>query len=518
MPASSEKRKFLKAEGVAQQGKIAALSCSHRKGVMSEISLDSIDDSTLAFCWLSLHPRDRAKILENAPKTLWVLGAGASHHYGLNRFGVKVPLSNGFFAAFNDLPTSQGFEAHVGPLISFLEHYRGVSPLEVNKWNENIEDFMTSVEAELAQLRERLTAGRLQGEDIKKKFSLAMVFANMNFIFANVLNEATNGPSRSLYRELLQLCGPNDAFVTFNWDTLLDRALADTGGWSPNDGYGIKFASILDGTWKSEIDNGPTFQTGWRLLKLHGSTNWLVPYMAVNFDTLDYASLVPDSSAVFLFWQATMPYLTHHGRWRGGYFPTGYCYYPPNIPGNQFTKKQIAAPEGHVIASFTYKTFSPFSEPSDSGVPSSPLLITPVRQKKYDTYSATLGGLWDQTVKHLETVDRLVVVGYSFPVTDARPLDLFRAALKATSGKIELEIVAPGVKDIVARIGEDAISHAKNFRTHDMTFEDYINILASEMPQMMKTAAEENEEVRKWVKMMYVMREASLHRAQQEGG
>ena len=239
---------------------------------------------------------------------------------------------------------------------------------------------------------------------------------------------------------------------------------------------------------------------------------------ATTMAELDYASLVPDSSAVFLFWQATMPYLTHHGRWRGGYFPTGYCYYPPNIPGNQFTKKQIAAPEGHVIASFTYKTFSPFSEPSDSGVPSSPLLITPVRQKKYDTYSATLGGLWDQTVKHLETVDRLVVVGYSFPVTDARPLDLFRAALKATSGKIELEIVAPGVKDIVARIGEDAISHAKNFRTHDMTFEDYINILASEMPQMMKTAAEENEEVRKWVKMMYVMREASLHRAQQEGG
>ena len=45
-----------------------------------------------------------------------------------------------------------------------------------------------------------------------------------------------------------------------------------------------------------------------------------------------------------------------------------------------------------------------------------------------------------------------------------------------------------------------------------------VSILASEMPQMMKTAAEENEEVRKWVKMMYVMREASLHRAQQEGG
>jgi hypothetical protein len=249
----------------------------------------------------------------------------------------------------------------------------------------------------------------------------------MNFIFANVLNEAVNGPSSYLYRELLELCGPNDAFVTFNWDTLLDRALADSGGWSPNDGYGVTFASILDGTWKTAVENGPTFSTGWKLLKLHGSTNWLVPYMAVNFKTLEYASLVPDlvpdSSAVFLFWQSTMPYLTHHGRWRGGYVPTAYCYYPPNIPGNLFTEKQISAPEGHVILSATYKTFSPFSEPSDSVVPSSPLLITPVRQKKYDTYRSTIGALWDQTVKLLETVDRIVIVGYSFPVTDTRALD-----------------------------------------------------------------------------------------------
>jgi hypothetical protein len=37
-------------------------------------------------------------------------------------------LASDFFKAFNELPTSQGFGAHIGPLISYLEHYKGVAP------------------------------------------------------------------------------------------------------------------------------------------------------------------------------------------------------------------------------------------------------------------------------------------------------------------------------------------------------------------------------------------------------
>ena len=82
-----------------------------------------IDDEFLAFAWLNLGPKARARVLSTAPKTFWLFGAGASHHYALNAFGC-VRLANGFFEAFHRLPTSQGFQASVGPLISF-EHYRG---------------------------------------------------------------------------------------------------------------------------------------------------------------------------------------------------------------------------------------------------------------------------------------------------------------------------------------------------------------------------------------------------------
>lgn len=154
-----------------------------------------IDDHFMQFCWFSLPPSARAKILARAAgKTTWIFGAGASHHYNLNRFGVQVPLASGFFEAFNQLPTSQGFGAHIGPLISFLEHYRGVSPDRVAMWNENIENFMTSIESKLEELKaKKKKRGRLSANDFGDMFSYATVFSNMNFIFANVLNESQNG-------------------------------------------------------------------------------------------------------------------------------------------------------------------------------------------------------------------------------------------------------------------------------------------------------------------------------------
>jgi hypothetical protein len=383
-----------------------------------------------------------------------------------------------------------------------LEHYRGVAPDRVAAWNENIENFMTSIELKLEEFKAKKKGRRLSAENFGDVWSYATVFNNMNFIFANVLNESQNGASTSLYHMLLETCGPNNSFITFNWGTLLDRALTDSGGWTPQDGYGVSFASVLEGTWKKKISGKPQYKTNWKLLKLHGSVNWLVPYLGVNFQSLKYVSIVPESDRVFLYWHSSLPYPTHHGRWRGGYAPTCYGYYPPNIPGRLFNRAEISAGPGRVFVSHTLRLFSPFAESSDPGVPSSPLLITPVRQKKYEMYASTIGSLWKQAAENLQTADRIVIVGYSFPPTDVRALGLVRAALSKRRGDIDIEVVAPGVKEILGRVGDNTLSMAKTVTTFDMKFEQYLEHLSSRIPALMREAAAQSKEVQDWLKTL----------------
>jgi hypothetical protein len=478
---------------------------------LDEIGLDTIDDAFLVYCWANLSPRDRTKILAGSPKTLWLFGAGASHHYDLNFKGVPVPLANDFFEAFNSLPTSAGLHAYIGPFISFLRDYKGVPSQMVPEWRENIEDFMTSVETGLERLRaRRKTKKRLSQEEMSEFYSHAMVFTNMNFIFASVVNESQNGPPESAYRYLLDFCGPDDGFITFNWDTLLDRALAESGGWSPNDGYGLRFRSVLDSTWKKAVEGQPEFHTSWKLLKLHGSTNWLVPYTHVHLKTFDYVSSVPGSNSIFLYWQSVLPYETYRSRWRGGYVPTCYCFYPPNIPGNLFTSAQLSAPPGKTFVRIAHKgVFAPFDEPDPGGVPASPLLVTPVRQKKYDLYEGTLDSLWIQASKLLETADKVMIVGYSFPPTDTRVRELLAAALKARPSQIAVEVVSPDANDIVRRIGETCLAKVKTVVTYKLKFEDFIRVLAKDIPDRMRTVGARNKELRDWVMRLYVMNRLS---------
>ena len=475
-------------------------------------NLANLDDDFLRFYWYNMPASARALIGKERPQTAWIFGAGASHHFDLNPFGVTVPLANGFFKAFHALPTSGGFNAHVGPLISFLEHYRGVRVDRVKDFDENIEGFMTSVESDIEKLKSRIAKERLTKKEVSARFSLASVFSNMNFIFANVLNEAQNGAPSSLYRHLLDICGPNDTFITFNWDTLLDRALADSGGWSPNTGYEMNFKAVLDGGWRAAVKGSPQFETKWKLLKLHGSTNWLIPYMAINFQTLEYAPLIKEASSVFLYWYSSMPFATFHSRWRGGYVPTCYGYYPPNLPGEYFPNAQLKVGKGKVAVRMTPRIFSPFNEGADVGVPSSPLLITPVRQKKYDIYKSALERLWEQANKTLMTANRIVIIGYSIPRTDVRPLTLLRNVLRKRGAEIDLEVISPGVGSILERIGERELAGVKSVRAFDMKFEGYIEMLGNTIPGMMRRAARQNEELLKWLALHFGMMHYALRK------
>lgn len=467
----------------------------------------------LKFAWEQLWPRERAKVLNGSPKTIWLFGAGASHHYDFNVWGVPVPLANDFIRAMHQLPTSQGFQSHIGPLVSFLQSERGISPDQAPQWSENIEGFMTSIEAGLDDLRRKKQKRELTHEEVASSLSFSMAFNNMSFICANVVNESQNGPLDPVYRTALDYSSPHDTFITFNWDTLLDRALAATGGWSPNTGYGVSFAASLDRKWGTEVAGQPNYQTRWKLLKLHGSVNWLVPHTGVQPFTMDLVSIAPRSKKVFLYWHSDFPYSAHRARWRGGYAPTCYGYYPPNLPVEYFPKQHISAPKGTVILRTTpISVYEALKAPNDYGVPASPLLITPVRQKAYSAYGRTIGSLWAQATKAIAHADRMVVAGYSFPSTDTRAIGLLKEAVRSPRLRT-IEIVAPDAANITDRLRKE-IGTVRKLTPLAMTLEKYVfGVLSASAPKLMIEAAARHPEIREWLERVFLLQLAALHKS-----
>ena len=122
------------------------INMSKHKGELGMMSheLDELNkDEFYSFLWDNLSIRDRLKVLNGKKRTVWLFGAGASYHYALNCRGVNMPLARDFFKAMHRLPTTDGFNAFIGPFISFLHNYRGVHPSKASEWADDIEHFMT---------------------------------------------------------------------------------------------------------------------------------------------------------------------------------------------------------------------------------------------------------------------------------------------------------------------------------------------------------------------------------------
>jgi hypothetical protein len=122
-----------------------------------------------------------------------------------------------------------------------------------------------------------------------------------------------------------------------------------------------------------------------------------------------------------------------------GYSPLTFGYYPPNLD-----EAGRAAPEGHVIASIRSKfPWVPAGTAEESGLLSMPLIIPPERYKQYDYYGGLFSSLWTQAHDVLAHADEIIVIGYSFPVTDVRSRDLFRKAFSERRSIPKVYVIDP---------------------------------------------------------------------------
>jgi hypothetical protein len=359
--------------------------------------------------------------------TVLVLGAGASKSYTSSPSGLQMPLARDFFRTYMHSRLKDQTWVLIHHIIGYLQLFRHSSIEEFVLRNEDIEAFHSEIE-------ERLSASA--ESDRMTQVALSSASTQLVFLFAALINEIQNGPPSRPHCKLARRLRQDDCVITFNWDTLMDRALAEVTSWRCDSGYRAIPAAVYRDSWVAPQE--PAAPTAPTLLKLHGSTNWITSYIMheQGRPRLMHAAS-PDTLCIFE--HCTKPYHTWRGRFMPGFEPYSYGYYPPNIP-----VPGMSADPGHVFVQFNLKFPGiPDGDAGEEGLTSMPLIIPPVREKKYDLFGELFRRIWQGAEDALATADRIVLIGYSFPITDVQSDHLFCSAFLRRETMPEVFIVDP---------------------------------------------------------------------------
>ncbi len=237
------------------------------------------------------------------------------------------------------------------------------------------------------------------------------------------------GNSAELYRVFAHdILTPQDIVVTFNYEVALDRELCKSGKWNVLTGYGF----VIDRPYGPVIDQ-PLAQPSCKLLKLHGSTNWIAQVFgglqgagAVDFDEpmLGRRPVIPTPEMIYLGTHLVDP------RFRTG---TGFV---ANLIMPAANKKFF------IETSFNPRELEDF----------------------WDL-------LWLQAKEAIATSDEVHIIGYSLPEYDNRARDLL---LQSMRRETEVRICCrSGTNDLVELFRNSGFTNAH--KGADGTFEGWLN-------------------------------------------
>jgi hypothetical protein len=336
-----------------------------------------------------------------------------------------MPLARDFFETFETLPISSHPWVLREGLYYHLKYILHVDPHAYLLSSIDIEEFHSAL------LEHLISSSSAQRSMLWKAYN------ELVFMFAFCLNVIQNGPPSRAHIELAKRLTSKDVIITFNWDTLMDRALSTIGQWAIDNDYALMPRSIFRDSWL-QPSSSPSEHAGPTLLKLHGSTNWLVGHPIEEDGKLVLTQATP-SDTLYAFERATKPYDTYAGRFMEGFAPYSYGYYPPNI-------KDIGCKvrDGHVLVMARLKVpWKPEGTAGDQGLVSMPLIIPPVKDKNYDLYGGLFRGLWARACDALSEAEEIIIIGYSFPRTDHKSHELFASAFGRRTGMPHVTIVDP---------------------------------------------------------------------------
>ena len=222
--------------------------------------------------------------------TVVVLGAGASRGSSCSRrTGIAPPLDSDFFAQAQRLAPAQ-LTKRDRELFGFIRTEFGQSALPT------LEVFFTQVTAVNRFHHEFNIRGRPSG-----KFGRQL--ATLRQLIPRVFREALGGLDCAWHQRIAAALRVGDAVISFNYDTLMDRALKAAGGkrWNPQSGYGFQVAAGSE-LWSPPPRPGPTVRNPVRLLKPHGSLNWSIDAATESINLVDEYSPASIGSIVPPTW------------------------------------------------------------------------------------------------------------------------------------------------------------------------------------------------------------------------
>jgi len=370
-------------------------------------------------------------------RTVFILGAGASKDYRGSTSKKKMPLAKEFFSTYRALDISWQWECRVGNIVNYVRDCKGIAPENFKYFDEDIEIFFSQLDEHVRSVASKAFPRSAENKRDWEEFpTVSKAYDQLILLIAQVLNEIQNGSTCPHYAEICAKVPTGTVFVTFNWDTLLDRALYETGLWWPENGYGLEFTQLLQETWRKPEQHESKF----KLLKLHGSTNWLVNYTSRSLRTGERIVFNPKQLplGLFCFISASIPYKAHRSRFRYGYAPFSY-FFPPDSPVDS--------------------------------VPLVPLLIPPVLKKEYEEWKGIYDSVWVAAENAIREADRVVIAGYRFPPTDIRPVELLQRSVR--DGTL-IEIISPTNADEIRDRLKTFLSPKAEYCSHNSTLEQYI--------------------------------------------
>jgi len=395
-----------------------------------------------------------------------ILGAGASKSYQDSQTKESMPIATDFFSTFNRLEISKNTWVLVGYILNYLERFHNLKYDDFRDYNEDIEKLHSEIENRLIE------AFKLNKDGFNDVDSLMTCYAyvQLNFLFNSVINEIQNGSVSKPHIRLAQKLSSSDTILTFNWDTLMDRALEQETRWTTDNGYFVTPNLIYRNEW---VSRNSSVQADFPyLIKLHGSTNWLTSYMIAKHGKFKLLQEITPEE-FFVYESTIKPYNTYDGRYMSGYNDFSYGYYPPNLP---LIGKKL--PDGRLLVRTIIRTgYNPKGVSEDKGLVSMPLIIPPVQDKEYDFYGNLFKELWDKAEESLIKTDKITIIGYSFPKTDIKTDELFKNAFSKRNTMPEIIIINPHPESIVKKftfdygILNDKIKVYKEYFSEDFDFD-----------------------------------------------